>query len=146
MSYQRSRRQIHRKLTRAPGAAAVARRELDRFGDELDPTDLEISALLLTELVANSVQHAGPDAGSHVLVDLTLTGDRIRAEVRDGGPGFVPTPRRRGPGQTAHWGMELVCRLADRWQVVAANGTGETLVWFELDRGRASLREAGAAG
>jgi anti-sigma regulatory factor (Ser/Thr protein kinase) len=145
MSYKRSLQQVHRKLARMPAAAAIARHELDRFGDELDPTDLEISGLLVTELVANSVQHAGPGAGPHVRLDVTLTADRLRVEVRDGGPGFVPTPRRRGSPRTAHWGMELVSRLADRWQVVAAHGNGETLVWFELDRGRAALREVAEA-
>jgi hypothetical protein len=34
-----------------------------------------------------------------------------------------------------HWGMELVDRLADRWQVVPGEGRGHTSVWFELDRG-----------
>jgi anti-sigma regulatory factor (Ser/Thr protein kinase) len=141
MSYQRSCRQIHRKLARAPGAAAIARHELDRFGGELDTIDLEISALLLSELVTNSIQHAGPDAGAHMQIDLTMTRDRLRVEVRDGGRGFVPTPRLYGPSETGHWGIELLGRLADRWQVVSANGNAETLVWFELDRGSARARE-----
>jgi anti-sigma regulatory factor (Ser/Thr protein kinase) len=139
---RRGCRQIHRTLEREPGAAAEARRELERFEDDLDEVDLEISALLLSELVANSVRHAGEDAGPRVYLDITLTGDRLRVEVRDGGPGFVPVRRRPGDIRSLHWGMELVSRLADRWQVVSGNGSGETLVWFELDRGQARLREA----
>jgi anti-sigma regulatory factor (Ser/Thr protein kinase) len=134
--------QIHRRFVREPVAAVEARLELERFREELDETDLEIVALLMTELIANSVRHAGPNAGPNVHLDLTVTGDRIRVEVRDGGRGFVPVPREVDDMGALHWGMELVSRLADRWQVVAGNGSGgETLVWFELDRGLARVRE-----
>jgi anti-sigma regulatory factor (Ser/Thr protein kinase) len=129
---------IHRRLPRDLDAGAAARHELERFRGRIDETDLNIAALLMTELVANSVKHAGAEAGSHLRLDLTVTADRIRVEVRDGGPGFVPARR---PAGAYHWGIELVDRLADRWQVVPGNGHGDTSVWFELDRGRALLRE-----
>jgi anti-sigma regulatory factor (Ser/Thr protein kinase) len=131
---------IQRRLPRDLEATVEARRELERFEGDLDAADLEIVALLMTELVANSVIHAGPDAGPHVRLSLTVTSDRVRVEVRDGGRGFVPV--RRGPAHgSLHWGIELVDRLADRWQVVPNDGRGETSVWFELDRGRAQARE-----
>jgi anti-sigma regulatory factor (Ser/Thr protein kinase) len=131
---------IQRRLPRGNDAGAAARRELERFRGQIDQADLEIVALLMTELVANSVQHAGPDAGPYLRLGLTVTADRIRVEVRDGGPGFVPAPR--GPDAGAlHWGIELVNRLADRWQVVPGEGRAKTSVWFELDRGRAWMRE-----
>lgn len=141
MSASRVCQRIERRLARDLDAGTEARGELERFRAELDDTDMEIVALLMSELVSNSVKHAGPAAGDYVLLDMTLTPDRIRVEVRDGGPGFVP--RRRPPGDDSglHWGIELVHRLADRWQVVPGNGRGDSAVWFELDRGRERFGE-----
>lgn len=141
MSHPGACQKIQRRLARDIDAGLEARRELERFRDDLDDTDIEIVALLMTELIANSVKHAGPAAGDDVLLDLTVTNDRVRVEVRDGGPGFVPAHRPRSDAIGLHWGIELVDRLADRWQVVPGEGHGETSVWFELDRGLASVRE-----
>jgi anti-sigma regulatory factor (Ser/Thr protein kinase) len=141
VSCSRACQRVQRRLVRDFDAGAEARRELERLGPGLDETDAEIVALLMTELVANSVKHAGPHAGDHLLLDLTLTPDRVRVEVRDGGPGFVPRRRRSSDDISLHWGLELVRRLSDRWQVVPGNGSGETSVWFELDRGVARFRE-----
>jgi anti-sigma regulatory factor (Ser/Thr protein kinase) len=124
---------LHRDLFRDDDAPAVARRELEEFRAELEPLVYEDVALLLTELVANSVRHAGPDAGDSVLLDLVVTAACIRVDVRDGGPGFVPVPRRPGDESPYHWGLHIVERIADRWAVVTPNGTDETRVLFELD-------------
>lgn len=144
MSCPRERHRIQRKLARDYEAAATARRELEQFREDMDTTDYEIVVLLMSELVANSVEHAGADAGTHLRLDLIVTPDRIRVEVRDGGPGFVPTPRVIGDDVGLHWGIELVNRLSDRWQVVPGEGRDDTSVWFELDRGNARVREAAA--
>jgi anti-sigma regulatory factor (Ser/Thr protein kinase) len=139
VSCSRACQKVQRRLVRDFDAGAEARRELERL--DLDETDTEIVALLMTELVANSVKHAGPHAGDHLVLDLTLTPDRVRVEVRDGGPGFVPRRRRVEDEIGLHWGLELVRRLSDRWQVVPGSGSGQTSVWFELDRGVARFRE-----
>ncbi|HEX6460898.1 MAG TPA: ATP-binding protein, partial [Thermoleophilaceae bacterium] len=55
--------------------------------------------------------------------------ERLRVEVGDDGPGFVPAPRSADAPLDSHWGLHLVEELADRWGVVAEP---ETLVWFEL--------------
>jgi anti-sigma regulatory factor (Ser/Thr protein kinase) len=142
MSYQRGRLKVQRRLLRDYEAGAAARRELDQLREVVDHTDLEIVALLMSELIANSVKHSGPDAGEHVLLELTVTRDRIRVEVRDRGPGFVPERRPVGQEIGLHWGLELIDRLADRWQVVPGCGRDDTSIWFELDRGRARAHEA----
>jgi serine/threonine-protein kinase RsbW len=129
---------LHRDLVRDQFAPEAARHELEAFRAELDPLLYEDAALLITELVANSVRHAGPSAGDHVLFDLSVTAASVRVDVRDGGPGFVPVPREPGDVSPYHWGLHIVDRLADRWDVVPANGTGETRVWFELDRAAAT--------
>jgi anti-sigma regulatory factor (Ser/Thr protein kinase) len=146
VSHPRACQKIQRKLVRDFDAGVEARRELERFRDDLDDTDMEIVALLMTELIANSVKHAGPTAGEDVQLELIVTSDRVRVEVRDGGRGFVPARRPPSEGIGLHWGIELVDRLSDRWQVVAGDGVGETSVWFELDRGLARMREQEATG
>jgi anti-sigma regulatory factor (Ser/Thr protein kinase) len=125
---------LHRDLLRNEFAPAAARKELEPFRAELGPLVYEDVSLLATELVANSVRHAGPRAGDRVLFDLSVTAALVRVDVRDGGPGFVPVPRDPGDTSPYHWGLHIVERIADRWAVVPANGNGETRVWFELDR------------
>lgn len=125
---------LHRDLPRDEFAPAAARKELEPFRTELDPLVYEDLALLITELVANSVRHAGPRAGDRVLFDLSVTAALVRVDVRDGGPGFVPVARDPTDTSPYHWGLHIVERIADRWAVIPANGTGETRVWFELDR------------
>jgi anti-sigma regulatory factor (Ser/Thr protein kinase) len=126
---------LHRDLTRDRFAPAVARQELEALRDELEPLLYEDLALLVTELVANSVRHAGASAGDRVGFDLSVTETLIRVDVRDGGPGFVPVPREPGDTSPYHWGLHIVEQVADRWAVVPASGNGSTTcVWSELDR------------
>src|SRR4051812_28235486 len=125
---------LHRDLLRDADAPGLARQQLEAFRPELDPLVYEDLALLVTELVSNSVRHAGLNAGDWVLFDIVVTAEQVRVDVRDGGPGFVPVPRAPEDLSPYHWGLHIVERLADRWDVVPANGTGETRVWFELDR------------
>ena len=103
---------------RARGAIAV-RPELAGVEDS--------AALLVSELVTNSVKHAAAD-----VIDLNLFSDRkcIRVEVVDRGPGFdrfvSPEPEHDG------FGLYLVDKFADRWGV----DTGAaTRIWFELTTG-----------
>src|SRR3954453_2165102 len=124
---------LHRDVLRDDDAPGAARRELEEFRAELEPLVYEDVALLLTELVTNSVRHAGPDAGDRVLLDLLVTPAHVRVDVRDGGPGFVPVAREPDDVSPYHWGLHILDRLADRWAVVPANGNGQTCVWFELD-------------
>src|SRR3954453_4426896 len=125
---------LHLDLKRDQFAPAVARHELEPFRDQFEPLLYEDLALLVTELVANSVRHAGPRAGDRVGLDLSVTEALVRVDVLDGGPGFVPVPRAPDDTSPYHWGLHLVERIADRWAVVPANGNGTTCVWFELDR------------
>jgi anti-sigma regulatory factor (Ser/Thr protein kinase) len=133
-AFHSERRDIRRRLLREPIAAASARRELEVFRTELDQVLFEDVALLMTELIANSVKHAGPDAGDHVEVEVAVMPDRIRVDVRDGGPGFEYQRRERAPDDALHWGLELLEKLADRWEIVSGNEPPGTVVWFEVDR------------
>src|SRR5207244_3365159 len=49
---------ISRRFKAEPRAAAAARRALETLLWNLDPTQFQVAALLTTELVANSIEHA----------------------------------------------------------------------------------------
>jgi anti-sigma regulatory factor (Ser/Thr protein kinase) len=117
------------RLEGGPAAAASARRALARIHDDLDAPVLETMRLLVTELIANSVKHAG--AMSVGLKVLVVRGSVV-AEVTDEGPGFEHVARVKGQADTSGWGLFLVERMADRWGVTRDGPT--TRVWFELKR------------
>jgi anti-sigma regulatory factor (Ser/Thr protein kinase) len=113
-------------------AGSIARRTIvEQFGGLLGRDERDVLRLLVTELVNNSVVHGGADAEHHVIFHLAVAPERIRAEVRDGGPGLDPDalPMRNDSGGGN--GLILLDGLASRWGVSTRDGT---CVWFELDR------------
>ena len=86
---------------------------------------LENARLLVSELVANSIEHVSEDG--EIELRFELADGVLRVEVLDSGPGFSP-PRRR-PGSDRGWGLHVVDRLASRW---AIDNDGRARVWFEL--------------
>lgn len=117
------------KLDGAPEAAAHARRVLSKLHGDLDAPLLETMRLLVTELITNSVKHAGSD---EVGLKVVVRRGAVLVEVRDGGMGFEPAGRTDGQDEGSGWGLFLVERLADRWGV--AREPAATCVWFELKR------------
>ncbi len=85
-------------------------------------------ALMVSELVTNSYRHSG--AGDRrISVDVEVSHDRVRAEVRDQGEGLKAEPvpaKKRGAGG---WGLVIVDRLAESWGVRSGP---PSCVWFEL--------------
>jgi anti-sigma regulatory factor (Ser/Thr protein kinase) len=118
-------------LSGGPEAAAAARRALARLRGDLDPGVMETMRLLVTELVANSVRHAGART---VDLKVIVTSPSVWLEVIDAGPGFdaAEATHRAGQAEESGWGLFLVERLADRWGV--SRGERDTRVWFELRR------------
>jgi anti-sigma regulatory factor (Ser/Thr protein kinase) len=110
-------------------AASLARRALARLRGDIDPPVMETMRLLVTELVGNSVRHAGAET---VGLKVLVTDSSLWTEVTDEGPGFEPERPRREGGQDTGWGLFLVERLADRWGVLRDGP--QTRVWFELKR------------
>lgn len=111
---------------RAPGAA---RQALGRFAAELPRGLLDDAALLVSELVTNSVRHAATAPRSRLRLRVERLPAGIRVEVLDWGPGLSPrAARTRDEGG---FGLLLVQRLATRWGI---ERTDTTCVWFELDR------------
>jgi anti-sigma regulatory factor (Ser/Thr protein kinase) len=115
------------RLSGGSDAPARARRALSSLNGSLAGL-AEPVRLLVSELVTNSVKHAG--AGPQDLIDLALTAsaDKVRVEVGDGGEGFEPRTSRTEPGG---FGLMLVDKLADRWGI---ERSPRPCVWFEIDR------------
>jgi anti-sigma regulatory factor (Ser/Thr protein kinase) len=114
-----------------PDAASAARSALASLQDRFEPSLIDDVRLLATELVTNSVRHAGRTLSGSIGFQVSITAHAVRIEVTDAGPGFdnlSPAPGRDG---ASGWGLYLVDRLADRWGVEREAGTR---VWFEIDR------------
>jgi anti-sigma regulatory factor (Ser/Thr protein kinase) len=88
-------------------------------------------ALVLSELVANAVQHGGAGPTESVRVRVATKSSRLRVEVVDAGWGDGEPPERI---QHPDWGygLLLVEHLADSHGREAADGGG-SLAWFEMD-------------
>jgi anti-sigma regulatory factor (Ser/Thr protein kinase) len=98
---------------------------------EHDSPDLaEVAELLISELVSNSVRHAGLRADQPVRLSAELRAATLRVEVSDAGTsGTVASqPAQPGPGGL---GLELVARLARAWGV--ERDDDGTTVWVEID-------------
>jgi anti-sigma regulatory factor (Ser/Thr protein kinase) len=136
MPYGLRQATITSRLPAVPESAAAARRELETLR-ELDAEEYRVVALLVTELIANSIEHAGTKPSGTLDLDVALTDQVVRVEVRDEGPGFAPTSRTADSPIDSQWGLYLMDQLADRWKV-AADPPGA--VRFELDRARRPAR------
>lgn len=117
----------------SPAAAAWARNALLPLDDRVEPVVMEDVKLLVSELVTNSVRHAGMGANDHVELDVLLDDGTLHVQVADTGSGFEPRERTAEATKPGGWGLYLVEKLADRWGV-ARNSL--TRVWFEIDLGR----------
>ena len=110
-------------------APAMARFALRGLGDRVPDEDMETIVLLATEVVGNAVRHAALDGGAPIGLRVFLDADRMRVEVHDAGPGFVPDVAEADPRSPNGRGLFLVNSLASRWGVGRDAGT---TVWFEV--------------
>ena len=84
-------------------------------------------AVVVSELVTNSVLHAGSKARVVVVVDARC----VRVEVHDSDP-TLPVARDPGPETISGRGLVRGGALTDGWG--AAPADDGKVVWFELDR------------
>ena len=125
-------------LTPVPASVPVARHlVLDLLGAWKAPHDAGDAALLVTELVANVVDHVAGEAS--FTLELTLSEQWLRISVADGSA-LRPVVREFEADAPRGRGMRLVEGIADRWGV-EDHADGKR-VWFEL---AASDRSLGAA-
>jgi serine/threonine-protein kinase RsbW len=115
-------------LARQETRAAVAAWQLAYLADS--------AVLLVSELVTNAIQHAGPD-GSATVLRLEYAGGWLRIEVHDASP-HVPRPRIPDGLDESGFGLMLVDAMAAKWGV--QHTAAGKAVWAELD-----TRPGGAA-
>jgi serine/threonine-protein kinase RsbW len=117
-------------LRAGPQAPAEARRAL--VGLTLPQTTRENLALLVSELVTNSVRHARVSPQAPIGVQVNNGSASVRLAVHDGGPGFTPTRTRsaNAPLVADGRGLAIVAALSQTWGI-DTNADGCT-VWCQL--------------
>ena len=119
--------EIVRVLRAGPTAPAEARGSLIALNGRVRPDRLDDLRLVVSELVTNSVRHAGLDRGEPIIVRVEVSSESVRVEVVDCGPGFAKSASMPDPHHG--WGLPLVERVANRWGLERGS---ETKVWAEL--------------
>lgn len=118
-------------LPSSPASAGDARRFVESALYGAGAGALAYAAtLLVSELVANAVLHAGTPVELVVAVD----GHRARVEVHDGSP-HLPVRKHYSNLSGTGRGLMMVDRMASQWG--AEPTAGGKVVWFELDERRA---------
>jgi anti-sigma regulatory factor (Ser/Thr protein kinase) len=113
------------ELPRDPGAAALARRLVQKHFSALETAQLRTLKLLVSELVNNAVVHG---RGRIALRGLLARG-AARIEVSDEGSGFHRSTAQSRFEDESGRGLLIVAAESSRWGVEL----GPTSVWFELD-------------
>jgi anti-sigma regulatory factor (Ser/Thr protein kinase) len=91
------------------------------------PQDRDDAALLVTELVANVIDHVQGEAS--LTLETTVSDGWLRIAVADGSS-VRPVVRELAHGQPRGRGLLLVKAIADRWG--SEERGGGKRVWFEL--------------
>ena len=119
------------ELAGGPYAPTAARLAIDGLDDRLESVLLSDVRLLVSEVVTNSVKHAGAGPEESITMEVQIRPEAVRIEVSDLGAGFEPEEPSPDEDQDAGWGLFLVDQIADSWGVRTEDGT---CVWFELSR------------
>ena len=123
--------QIDLRLTPTSEAILTARHYLDRLESVLPPEKLEDVRLIVSELVTNSVRHAGLSPDEEISLTVAISDESVRGRVCDPGPGFEkPSEPRPRTDLSGGWGLPILERISDRWGV---ERNGCACVWFEID-------------
>jgi signal transduction histidine kinase len=101
-------------------APRISREKLSEIRSEIEPRFDDL-ALVVSELVSNSVRHSGRKT---VSVSIKKTANLVRLEVRDPGPGFDPDHT-----ESDGMGLRIVSRVADAWGI---DNDGACTVWVEV--------------
>ena len=116
-------------LACVPAAPSVARSAVAHaLCGRVDGRVRADAELVVSELVTNSVQHAGLSADDFVRIGAGVTEGVLRLEVDN--PGATGAIARRDPdSEHSGFGLRIVEALADVWGV---SRKGHTRVWVEL--------------
>src|SRR5689334_1603925 len=131
------RRSIRMRVPGGEDAPTRARRSVRARLEGCVPTAKATdAALLVSELVTNSVVHANVGRDRALTVEVTTLVDRVRIAVSDPGSRVRPRLRPRDPETPGGLGLVLVDELCESWGV--RQDLGGTCVWCELVLDRSS--------
>jgi len=122
------RREVRLALdVRAPAAARTVL--AGALGDRVSVPALSDAALLVSELISNSVRHSGACADEQLVLRIQVKRSAVRIEVED--PGCGESIALRTPDDDGGFGLNIVREISERWGVerVAAGGTR---VWAQI--------------
>jgi anti-sigma regulatory factor (Ser/Thr protein kinase) len=109
------------------------------------------TALVISELFSNALQHGTPLPGEAIRAAWDLDGDAVRISVSDGGGSTRPELGQPTSTATGGRGLRIVARLSRRWGT--SSGHDGTTVWAEVQLGPqsavavpAAATESGSAG
>jgi len=123
--------EINLRLDPEPEVVTTARHTLDRLANLLPPEKLEDVRLVVSELVTNSVRHAGLSPDDQISLRVAVSAGSVCGRVCDPGPGFeVPSEPCPRPDMRGGWGLPIVETISDRWGVERNH---HVCVWFEID-------------
>lgn len=121
--------EVHR-LPFLPTSNRTARGLLTTYlrGTPLGTALSQDAAIVLGELVANSLDHGRPDDADGLEVTWRVSGDRLQLSVCDGGGDTRPRLVAAGPWATRGRGLAMVQALSESWWVDDATGTRVTAI------------------
>ena len=126
-----SQRSISLRIPGGDDAPMRARRSVHaQLQGHVPATTASDAALLVSELVTNSVVHANVGPSRVLTVEVTTLDDRLRIIVTDPGSRLRPCLLPPDPGTPGGLGLLLVDELCETWGVW--QDLGPTCVWCEL--------------
>jgi anti-sigma regulatory factor (Ser/Thr protein kinase) len=104
---------------------------LSQLTGQLAETGAAELALIISELVTNSVRHANVGPHQILTVECATLSDRLRVTVTDPGSRLEPQPRSPDHLAPGGYGLRIVEALSSAWGVMRGPD-GTTSVWCEL--------------
>jgi anti-sigma regulatory factor (Ser/Thr protein kinase) len=106
---------LRRALRARPQAAAEARQAVRSLA--LPEATRQTLALIVSELVTNSILHADLTAGDTVDMHVEHGAPQVRLTVHDSGPGFAPPSASPDTLEIGGQGLVITAALSDSWGV-----------------------------
>jgi anti-sigma regulatory factor (Ser/Thr protein kinase) len=126
-----AQRSISMRIPGGDDAPTRARRSVHaQLAGHIPAATASDAALLVSELVTNSVVHANVGPRRALTLDVTTLDGRLRIAVTDPGSRLRPCMHTPDPDTPGGRGLLLVDELCETWGVT--QDLGSTCVWCEL--------------
>lgn len=125
-------RQVSGRLEPRANNVKTARRFVAGRLEELAwPGDIEVIALLVSELITNAIVHAAPhDSKEQIALTISISKGLVRVEVGDANPSPPTRIVDAALDAPSGRGLALVDALSTTWGVTPT--TSGKFVWFEV--------------